>query len=548
MKKYLTLILGLLISLGVIAGGYFLAMGIIGSLYSFRSPLKDSPPKTLQPLGDPLTGRLVFVLVDGLRADTALDGDMMPNLAELRSQGASATIHSQPPSYSEPAYTVLLSGARGDFSDGPVVNLDYEEINTLTQDDLFSAADRAGLKTAISGYYWFEKLVPQSAVDLSFYTPGEDRQADEDVMAAALPWLENGDAQLVLIHLDQVDYAGHHEGGARDPRWNEAAARVDQMIGQISAKLDLSRDTILVLSDHGHIWNGGHGGQDDAVLSQPFVLAGKGVTPGEYGVIRQVDIAPTLAALLGAAIPSSSVGQPRTEMLILPAQAMETLPGYLSNQLTALVDAYSRAVLGESIALRQDLLDSQTAQSWIDSLRMQRLAPERTQRGILSIVLLLVPLGLIIWKWRKVYLFYLGGGLFTLFLFNLRYAWIDGRTFSLSSVSGEMDMILYTGVTALLAFLISWLVVMFSTKAFQQGGLQAATSSILFTLFTLYLLSIGILLHFSINGWFVAWTLPDFLFQFLGLIALIIAIFTALGGILLTGVAALACWLSARKA
>ena len=68
-------------------------------------------------------------------------------------------------------------------------------------------------------------MVPQEAVDASFYTPGADHQADLEVMAAALPWLRSNSFQLVLIHLDQVDYAGHYEGGALDPRWNESARR-----------------------------------------------------------------------------------------------------------------------------------------------------------------------------------------------------------------------------------------------------------------------------------------------------------------------------------
>ena len=39
-------------------------------------------------------------------------------------------------------------------------------------------------------------------------------------MNAALPWLENNEAQFVLIHIDQVDYAGHHEGGAQSSNWD----------------------------------------------------------------------------------------------------------------------------------------------------------------------------------------------------------------------------------------------------------------------------------------------------------------------------------------
>ena len=82
------------------------------------------------------------------------------------------------------------------------------------------------MQTAVSGYEWFEKLIPAEAVTAGFYTPGEDRIADREVVDAALPWLRSGEYELVLIHLDQVDYAGHHEGGAADPNWDAAAQTV----------------------------------------------------------------------------------------------------------------------------------------------------------------------------------------------------------------------------------------------------------------------------------------------------------------------------------
>ena len=547
MKKYLGLIAGIVICLGVIVIGYEWAMSMIGSLYDFRSPIKDSPPATLPPLGESATERLVFILVDGLRVDTALDAAVMPNLAKLRSQGASAVINSDPPSYSEPGYTTLLTGARPDISDGPAINLDYESIPTFTQDNLFSAAHRAGLSTAISGYYWFEKLVPQGDVIQHFYTPGEDKTADEAVMAAALPWLKDRSSELVLIHLDQVDYAGHHEGGPQDPRWNQAAERADGMIGEILSGLDLSRDTVLVLSDHGHIRIGGHGGQDEAVLREPFVMTGKGVIPGQYGDIYQTDIAPTLAALLGIAIPSSSEGQVRTELLALAPEILDQIPAYGTAQLQGVVNAYSQAILGKAVEFPTGDLTSAQAKEMIETIRLQKLERERSVRSVLGVFLIVIPLVLIIVRWKWKFIWFLVGAIFVLFLFNLRYSWIDNRTYSLSSVRSEMDMILYVGITAAGAFALSWLGVMLGTKSFKLGGLGAGRNSILFVLFCLYVLMIIALVNFGINGWKVTWTLPDFAIQYLGLMAVIIAIFTAASGLILTGIAVFTGWLVAKK-
>ena len=162
------------------------------SVYAYRSPLHNTPPVPGEALGKPNTRSVVIVLIDALRYDTSHESDVMPFLNQLRAEGASAMMHSRPPSYSEPGYTVLLTGAWPDLSDGPAINLDYAEIPTFTQDNIFSAAHRAGLLTAISGFNWFEKLIPQEAVSVSFYTAGEDQVADRQVTDAALPWLAEG--------------------------------------------------------------------------------------------------------------------------------------------------------------------------------------------------------------------------------------------------------------------------------------------------------------------------------------------------------------------
>ena len=97
--------------------------------------------------------------------------------------------------------------------------------------------------------------------------------------------------------------------------------RVDDHLREIAATLDFGRDTLLVVSDHGQIDRGGHGGQDPIALVEPFVLVGAGVKPGSYGDVNQVDVAPTLAVLLGANIPATAQGRVRTEMLALTARS-----------------------------------------------------------------------------------------------------------------------------------------------------------------------------------------------------------------------------------
>ncbi len=214
----------------------------------------------------------------------------------------------------------------------------------ITQETIFSISKAANLTTAISAYYWFEELVPQEQVDLSFYTPGEDSEADRAVVDAALPWLKDSSINLLLIHLDQIDYAGHYEGGGVSIGWDEAASRSDQLLAELAATIDLSTTTLLVFSDHGHIDAGGHGGHDEITLQEPFVAAGLGIIPGKYDDIQMVDLAPTIAILLGTSLPSSSEGKPLVDMLALTDEQRQTINVLHDIQQKELIETYASAL------------------------------------------------------------------------------------------------------------------------------------------------------------------------------------------------------------
>jgi hypothetical protein len=538
MKKAAPILIGILICIVAVGGAYYWASTLMDSVYAYRSPLDGSAPQRGEPLGTPNTRMLVMILVDGLRYDTSLEASVMPYLNQLRQGGASAEMHSQAPSYSEPGYATLLTGAWPDLNGGPVLNLDYPDINTITQDNIFSDAHWIGLQTAISGYYWFEKLVPQGAVSAKFYTPGEDQTADEDVVNAALPWLETKKYQLVLIHLDQVDYAGHHEGGPIDPRYNEAASRADKLIQDIANKIDFGQDTLLVVSDHGHINQGGHGGQDAITLLEPFVLAGKGVMPGMYGDIQMVDVAPTMATLLGTSLPASSQGHPQIGMLDLTLTQVDDVKSALAKQQGQLVLAYQQAI-GQPVTVRGGSDIVSASQAAIQATRESLVEEQMLPRGIIAIIVVFLLINLAAWNAKPYYGSMLLGTVGYLATFNIKYLLIDHKTYSLSSVIDATNLISSTALTVLIAILVGWILVMIDTKIYQFKPRKAAEITIKFVLVLLSILAIPIFVHYAINGAIVTWALPNFLFSFLGLIFLIQTLMVAALGIGFTGLAAL---------
>ena len=192
MKKNIWLIIGIITLLLVAAVSYTWATAVMDSLYAFRSPLADSPPTTNIDLGEPLTDRLVVILVDALREDTSLDAEVMPFLDSLRQQSAWATMRSIPPSYSAPSWTTIFTGAWADINDGQPANPpDINSVRTFTQDDIFAIAEQNGINTAVSGFSWLEGMLANSGIDAGFYTVGEDNAADIDVMNAFTGYIKS---------------------------------------------------------------------------------------------------------------------------------------------------------------------------------------------------------------------------------------------------------------------------------------------------------------------------------------------------------------------
>jgi hypothetical protein len=526
----------------IAAVAYIWGSGLMDSLYSYRSPLHNAPPQPGNPVGKPLTRRVILVLIDALRVDTAGDSSIMPFLNELRKHSATATMHSRPPSYSAPGYSIIFTGAWPDISDGPALNTDDEDMQRWTQDNLFSAAHRSGLKTAISAYNFFEKLVPQEDVNNAFYTAGEDANADREVLEAALPWLKSGDDELVLIHIDQVDYAGHHEGGPIDPRWKEAATRADNMLKEIASEVDLAQDTLIAFSDHGQIDAGGHGGDEPIVLMEPFVITGKGIRPGDYGDIEMIDLAPTVAVLLGTNIPATSQGKVLFELLDIPNGEEQTILEAQAGQQALLYKSYTEAIGRPGDPSTMESLEPDVVQHAMEEARQSRLRSERIPRFILAGLIFGFLVYVLYRNWNPRYPWMAGAALLYILLFHIRYSVMGGWMYSLSSVSSAEDLINFTGTTAIISLAIPWWIIFTYLGIFKTDPKRAAETTYQLVIAVILPLTLPVSWHYAWNGAIASWTLPDMPSMFLGFICLLQILVIAILGILLSGVSAAVTW------
>ena len=535
MKNNLKLIARLIVIIALGVGAIFLALELMDNLYSYRSPLAEKPPVPGRSFGEPFGEQVVFVLIDALRNDTSLKPEVMPTLNQLRNQGASAKMHSQTPSYSSPGYGVLLTGAWPYLSDAPAFNLDYENIYPFTQDNVFSSAKRHGLRTAASGYYWFEQLIPKDALDIGYFTSEEDHQADRAVVDAAIPWLESREYDLILIHLDQVDYAGHHEGGPQGEGWEQAASRVDALLAEIVSEMDLSEDVLVICSDHGQIDQGGHGGHDAITLEEPFIMVGKGIKSGVYEDILMVDVAPTLAALIGINLPASTQGRVLTDMMFMPSNTITNLKSETARQQSQLVAAYANAI-GQSLPAEATNASAnitvQQYQQALEGVQQSRLNRERMLRIAIAAVLLLAVL-VFIWKKKpKGLMNLLLAALLYTAIYHFSYVTFGPKVYSYSSVVSPTQLVVINGIFAFIALIIAWLLFTFQhwiTLDIKQNLSKAADIA----LFIILITSLPLIAHILWNGLFATWMLPDLMLHYLALISLIQIFFVSVGVLLL---------------
>lgn len=324
--------------LAVIAGASawritVLALGFNDELVIEQPAIARTKPAIVDPRTPRLSQRVVLVIVDGLR----LDHSHLPGFDAVRSRGVDEVALSQYPTWSRPNYITLLTGVPP-MASGVRVNRVRKPMRI---DSIMARAKAAGLRvTTASDIGMVPPLFMTTEVDdlgdleypqtgdLVTSPAGHAWPFDEVRKAGSLQQLEASittvlakPSDLVVVLAGDVDRAGHAYGGA-STAYAQAATALAGTIGRLVPQLDLSRDTLIVTADHGHVDRGGHGGQELEVVTVPLLVAGAGIVPGARAPgARLVDLAPTIAALLGIPAPGHGHGRALVELLRFDATA-----------------------------------------------------------------------------------------------------------------------------------------------------------------------------------------------------------------------------------
>jgi hypothetical protein len=313
-RNWIAFVLGTLAALGVSYGAYELAGYSWNQVVDYRGPYAGVDlPQTPPGESPPLSRRVVYVMVDGLRDDVSRK---MPTLEQLRSHGFSSVVHTGDPALSFPNWTTLFSGAPQRIS-GVTTNWFEGRVPVET---LFDVAARDGVPTVVVGSEDFEtlygvgRLGRVALVDTSAKGYKTSRMFDD-----ALRLVKEATAAVIVVYSPDIDDAGHDFGGS-SKEYLDVAARVDADIARLVDALDDGSTTFIVASDHGHIATGGHGGFEAEVTDVPVILAGPEIVLGT-GTGTQDQVAPTVAMLAGLAAPRDAIGAPLDVVKMRPADA-----------------------------------------------------------------------------------------------------------------------------------------------------------------------------------------------------------------------------------
>ncbi len=508
MRKYLCCLVASLMCL-------IWAQALQSSLEGYTPPVHSAPYPASRSL-EPLSERVVLVIVDGLRADTSAE---MEFLNALRAQGYHALARTGQPSYSRPAYAVLLTGASQELT-GVVLN---SHSGRVELDTLLRSAKRSGKKTALIAHVWWNELEGGDADVTWVYSDqaSKDPTTDRQALQQAITVLDYHECDLVILHFCYVDTVGHAYGGA-STEYLQAAKTVDSYISALWSSMDPNRDTLIVTSDHGMMSKNrkgaGHGGYEKDVITVPLVMAGRGILRGQGSIHQQVDIAPTIAALLGIPSPSHTTGrviwealnaEPRVRAQFQLAEA-ERIAWLSAEYLKALGRNSSRQDSAEAASL-YDARRYEEAAALATANAERSLAAMGTSRQrriaigiLLRTLVLLIPVLIVTRRYKKAAKMLkplLIPALEFIALTGLFYRFIPGNTFSLS-VFPDAELSTFFMIFAVPSYLALAIV------SRRLVG-QPRPERLVLPLYSAYLgLFSVILVTAVINGLWVTWYLP----------------------------------------
>jgi predicted AlkP superfamily pyrophosphatase or phosphodiesterase len=260
---------------------------------------------------------VLIIGVDGVRFDL-LSPSVTPVIWGFGSSGflGPVPVDESTPTWSGPCWATIATGTGVDGHG--ITSNDLTGHRLAEHPDFVTVATRLGLPTLLAVSGWpplaldedggplfaeagRREFVPVFEESLSAW--GAADEAVTGLVASVLSG--SGTApRLSFAYLGAVDVAGHVLGAGAAYRDAARAAdhRVGRLLSAVRSRPGYAAEgwTTVVVTDHGHLDQGGHGGREPEVTTAWAAAAGPGIRPGGPALItQQTQVAPLVLAALG---------------------------------------------------------------------------------------------------------------------------------------------------------------------------------------------------------------------------------------------------------
>jgi predicted AlkP superfamily pyrophosphatase or phosphodiesterase len=279
--------------------------------------------------------RVIVVGIDGLSVDGVRTA-ATPRLHQLMARAAwTLEARAVMPTLSSPNWESVITGSapeqHGITSNGyfrkmiefaPVCRDSAGKFPTIFE--LLRVAHPTSRIAVFHDWRGFADLLEKDVPDVLKHENGAAKTTE-----AAIAYWKRNHPDLMFVHLDNVDHAGHSNGWSSRQYYQaveDADAHLGAIMDMLAEQRALDSTYILVTSDHGGKGHG-HGKNSLAELLIPWILSGPGVVTGELDTpVNTFDSAATLAWIYRLNTPPCWIGRPvlpafRSDVLIARANA-----------------------------------------------------------------------------------------------------------------------------------------------------------------------------------------------------------------------------------
>ncbi|KAL1232813.1 GPI ethanolamine phosphate transferase [Trichinella spiralis] len=265
-------------------------------------------------ISDRAVDKVVLIVVDAFREEFfKSQPKSFPFITSMMKQkgGLSYTAKVHMPTVTLPRIKTLISGSIPSYID-LLYNIGSTEYK-FDKDNIIARLKAAGNNVVFYGDETWIRLFPRSFLRSDGTTSlivGDFKEVDNNVSRWIDFEMANDDWSLMILHYLGLDHIGHSLGD-KSPLIPVKLEEMDLIAKKIYKALNQksSKFLIVITADHGMSDGGSHGDASDLEIHVPLLFLSPKLSAKSISkVVRQVDLASTLAILFKLPIPTSSVG------------------------------------------------------------------------------------------------------------------------------------------------------------------------------------------------------------------------------------------------